>query len=160
MYLLCDIIAEPRGCFKSKLMCGICSFKQIASSRPLLELRTPEENAEAAALAAAALEPAPVEDKVVDGPPGDEEGSKVEKPPGLTEADELARYIGIRDALYKRAKEMDVRIRDYETAIRRPYFHVKPLDDTQLANWHRYLDLVEKDGDFDKVRFMTRRLST
>eukprot|EP00246_Nothoceros_aenigmaticus_P007867 TRINITY_DN2206_c0_g2_i2.p1 TRINITY_DN2206_c0_g2~~TRINITY_DN2206_c0_g2_i2.p1 ORF type:complete len:724 (+),score=173.25 TRINITY_DN2206_c0_g2_i2:90-2261(+) len=127
------------------------SFKQVASSRPLVELRTPEENAEAAALAATALEPVPIEDKGADGPPGDEEGSKVEKPIGLTEADDLASYIAIRDVLYRKAKEADVRIRDYETAIRRPYFHVKPLDDTQLGNWHRYLDLVEKDGDFDKI---------
>ena len=35
--------------------------------------------------------------------------------------------------------------------IKRPYFHVKPLDDTQLANWHKYLDYTEKEGDTARV---------
>jgi pre-mRNA-processing factor 39 len=26
-----------------------------------------------------------------------------------------------------------------EAAIKRPYFHVKPLDDAQVANWEQYL---------------------
>ena len=39
-----------------------------------------------------------------------------------------------------------------QVVIKRPYFHVKPLDDTQLANWHKYLDYTEKEGDTARVR--------
>ena len=38
-----------------------------------------------------------------------------------------------------------------QVVIKRPYFHVKPLDDTQLANWHKYLDYTEKEGDTARV---------
>jgi hypothetical protein len=31
--------------------------------------------------------------------------------------------------------------------VRRPYFHVKPLDAAQLANWAKYLDYIEARGD-------------
>ena len=53
--------------------------------------------------------------------------------------------------MYKKAKEFDVKIHDFETAIRIPYFHVKPLDDLQLGNWHQYLDFIEKANDFDRT---------
>ena len=58
----------------------------------------------------------------------------------------------------KAAKEQASRIVEYESAIRRPYFHVKPLDDAQLANWHNYLDFIEKGGDFSKVTFFIEHL--
>lgn len=35
----------------------------------------------------------------------------------------------------------------YESGLRRPYFHVKPLDPTQLATWARYLEFSEGLGD-------------
>lgn len=35
----------------------------------------------------------------------------------------------------------------FEDGIKRPYFHVKPLDAGQLANWSRYLDFMDKKGD-------------
>ena len=69
----------------------------------------------------------------------------------LTEEEEFAKFNHARDEMYKVAKEQDSRIVEYESAIRRPYFHVKPLDDAQLTNWHRYLDFIEKEGDFSKV---------
>lgn len=121
-----------------------CSFKQIANSRPLSELRSPEEAKAAAEEAVPVAEDATLADDT-DEPP------KPEKVGGLTEAEELEKYLGIREALYRKAKEWDSRIRDFETAIRRPYFHVKPLDDMQLGNWHRYLDFIEKEGDLDRV---------
>ncbi|CAM6096792.1 unnamed protein product [Calypogeia fissa] len=122
------------------------SFKQIASSRPLAELRSAEETAEAAT-SSITVEVSDA-DAGSEAPPGDSEMPKVEKP---SEAEELEKFIGVREALYKKAKEWDAKIRDFETAIRRPYFHVKPLDDMQLGNWHRYLEFIEKEGDTEKV---------
>ena len=60
--------------------------------------------------------------------------------------------------MYKAAKEQDSRIVEYESAMRNTYFHVKPLYDAQLANWHNYLDFVEKEGDFSKVTFFIEHL--
>ncbi|KAL5996845.1 hypothetical protein ACLOJK_007767 [Asimina triloba] len=121
-------------------------FKELAASRPLMELQTAEE----AAAAAASLEANVQEDKCEVQPDSEE---KLPKPvsAGLTEAEELEKYVAIREEMYRRAKEYDSKIIDFETAIRRPYFHVKPLDDAQLTNWHNYLDFVEGGGDFSKV---------
>lgn len=38
------------------------------------------------------------------------------------------------------------RIAPFEVAIKRPYFHVKPLDQAQLTNWWAYLDNKIKSG--------------
>jgi pre-mRNA-processing factor 39 len=136
--------------------CGI-SFKQIAHSRPLAELRTAEETAAAAADEA---KPAgPVEDVPL---PDAEVSAVTEALDGAANLDdkevesgdskELEEYLAVRESFYKAAKEWDSKIRDFEIAIRRPYFHVKPLDEAQLGNWHRYLDFIEKEGGFDKVK--------
>lgn len=70
---------------------------------------------------------------------------------GLTEVEKLERYLSVREEMYKKAKEFDSKIIDFETAIRRPYFHVRPLDEAQLENWHNYLDFIETVEDFNKV---------
>lgn len=70
---------------------------------------------------------------------------------GLTEAEELEKYIAIREEMFKKAKEFDSKIIGFETAIRRPYFHVRPLNVAELENWHNYLDFIEQGDDFNKV---------
>ncbi|KAJ8099830.1 hypothetical protein POJ06DRAFT_254592 [Lipomyces tetrasporus] len=42
----------------------------------------------------------------------------------------------------------------FEAEIKRPYFHVKPLDETELINWRKYLDFEEIEGDFNRIRFL------
>ncbi|CAN0897658.1 Pre-mRNA-processing factor 39-1 [Linum grandiflorum] len=118
-------------------------FKEFAASRPLSELRSAEEN------------PAPPEN----GDPASEEEVRPEdselssKPvsAGLSEAEELEKYTAIREELYKKAKEFDSKICDFENAIRRPYFHVRPLNVAELENWHNYLDFMEAQNDLNKV---------
>ncbi|XP_062216513.1 pre-mRNA-processing factor 39-1-like [Phragmites australis] len=68
-----------------------------------------------------------------------------------TEAENLAKYISMREDMYKKAKEYESKIIGFELAIRRPYFHVKPLDNPELENWHNYLDFIEKEEDINKV---------
>ncbi|GLU07813.1 hypothetical protein SLE2022_247590 [Rubroshorea leprosula] len=118
------------------------SFKELAGSRPLSELRTAEEAAAIAVSGAGGLEN---EGEV---PPG---GAEKPISTGLTEAEELEKYISIREEMYKKAKEFDSKIVGFETAIRRPYFHVRPLSVAELENWHYYLDFIEGEGDFNKV---------
>ena len=45
----------------------------------------------------------------------------------------------------------------YESEIKRPYFHVTELDEAQLANWRKYLDFEEVDGDFHRAAFLYER---
>lgn len=45
----------------------------------------------------------------------------------------------------------------YEAEIRRPYFHVTELDESQLANWRKYLDFEETEGSFDRIQFLYER---
>ena len=45
----------------------------------------------------------------------------------------------------------------YEQEIKRPYFHVTELDEAQLANWRKYLDFEEAEGDFQRAAFLYDR---
>lgn len=45
----------------------------------------------------------------------------------------------------------------YEQEIKRPYFHVTELDDGQLANWRKYLDFEEAEGDYSRTTFLYER---
>jgi pre-mRNA-processing factor 39 len=45
----------------------------------------------------------------------------------------------------------------YESEIKRPYFHVTELDDTQLSNWRKYLDFEEAEGDYSRAQFLYER---
>lgn len=131
------------------------SFKQIAHSRPLSDLRAPEETAAAVATGekpAEAQGDVPLPDADVSAPSEAPDGAAdTEKEVESGDSKELEEYLAVRENYYKAAKEWDSKIRDFEIAIRRPYFHVKPLDEAQLANWHRYLDFIEKEGGFEKV---------
>ncbi|MBA0807741.1 hypothetical protein Gohar_023527, partial [Gossypium harknessii] len=68
---------------------------------------------------------------------------------GMDGIEALAKYLSIGKQFYREASELDEKIHHFEAGIRRPYFHVKELDISQLDNWHEYLNFVEMHGDFD-----------
>lgn len=45
----------------------------------------------------------------------------------------------------------------YESEIKRPYFHVTDLDESQLVNWRKYLDFEEGEGDTTRIQFLYER---
>ncbi|KAM0329881.1 hypothetical protein ACHAQA_004046 [Verticillium albo-atrum] len=45
----------------------------------------------------------------------------------------------------------------YESEIKRPYFHIDELDYQQLANWAKYLDFEEAEGDHTRTVFLYER---
>ncbi|KAK3329400.1 hypothetical protein B0H66DRAFT_540905 [Apodospora peruviana] len=45
----------------------------------------------------------------------------------------------------------------YEAEIKRPYFHVTELDHAQLANWRKYLDFEENEGDYARIVVLYER---
>jgi pre-mRNA-processing factor 39 len=61
----------------------------------------------------------------------------------------LHTYLSIGEQFYQDSRQLMEKISCFETQIRRPYFHVKPLDTNQLDNWHAYLSFGETYGDFD-----------
>ncbi|CAL5353581.1 unnamed protein product [Camellia sinensis] len=124
------------------------SFKELAGSRPLSELRTAEE----ATVASVSNSEARAQEIDLEVHPNAVEQSPKPVSAGLTEAEELEKYIAIREEMYKKAKEFDSKIIGFETAIRRPYFHVRPLNVAELENWHNYLDFIEGGDDFNKAR--------
>ncbi|KAF7707505.1 pre-mRNA-processing factor 39 [Silurus meridionalis] len=79
-------------------------------------------------------------------------GEEEERPPGEevaaddgTDSEEAVQkmqelILASREEAYQQ-NEAEVRKRwNYEDGIKRPYFHVKPMDQTQLKAWHTYLD--------------------
>ncbi|XP_071800261.1 pre-mRNA-processing factor 39-like isoform X3 [Asterias amurensis] len=45
----------------------------------------------------------------------------------------------------------------YEEGIRRPYFHAKPLEKSQLKNWREYLDFETTNGTHERVLILYER---
>ncbi|KAG7963586.1 hypothetical protein I3843_09G125000 [Carya illinoinensis] len=68
---------------------------------------------------------------------------------GFAKSKALQKYLLMGELFYKEACQLNEKICCFEANIRRSYFHVKPLDSSQLENWHHYLDFVEMQGDFD-----------
>jgi pre-mRNA-processing factor 39 len=62
-------------------------------------------------------------------------------------------YLGVTT---KTAQETTSRW-EFESNITRPYYHVTELDDRQLANWRKYLDFEESEGDYQRIRFLYER---
>ena len=54
-------------------------------------------------------------------------------------------------------KEEVTRRKAFEDVIRRPYFHVKPLDAAQLAAWSAFLDYMQAKGDEAETRHLFER---
>ncbi|KAK1297602.1 hypothetical protein QJS10_CPB15g01113 [Acorus calamus] len=70
---------------------------------------------------------------------------------GSSEQKSLKKYVSIGEHVYNKASELEAKIHCFESRIKRHFFHVVPIDDKQLENWHQYLDFVEKQGDFDWI---------
>ena len=45
----------------------------------------------------------------------------------------------------------------YESEVKRPYYHVTELDEAQLANWRKYLDFEQAEGNYARIRFLYER---
>ncbi|RZF47565.1 hypothetical protein LSTR_LSTR009101 [Laodelphax striatellus] len=93
-----------------------------------------------------------------EGPPGDDDA-----PPGEESAEADAkkadeettalreRIIAIRRKVHKNTVVAVAARFPFEEGIKRPYFHVKPLERCQLKNWKDYLDYEIEQGDKDRI---------
>ncbi|XP_041352818.1 pre-mRNA-processing factor 39-like isoform X2 [Gigantopelta aegis] len=102
-----------------------------------------------------------------EGPPGTDSPPGVDAPPGLgydggmsddVESRKLrVKIIDIREAMFKRNENEVSRRWAFEEAVRRPYFHVKPLERAQLKNWREYLDFEIEHGSHERVVVLFER---
>ncbi|EPS68551.1 hypothetical protein M569_06212, partial [Genlisea aurea] len=122
-------------------------FKELVASRPLSDL---EDSEDVTVTSVAISEEASENNREKNQHPDVEESSKSISAE-VQDAESLEKYMAIREEIYKKAKDFDYKISGFEIAIRRPYFHVRPLNVAELENWHSYLDYIESGDDFNKV---------
>ncbi|XP_018331936.1 pre-mRNA-processing factor 39 isoform X2 [Agrilus planipennis] len=90
-----------------------------------------------------------------DAPPGDDSSSDVsseEENKAIRE-----RIVSIRRKIHKNTVNAVTSRWNYEEGIKRPYFHVKPLERCQLKNWQDYLDFEIQQGDQTRIIILFER---
>ncbi|XP_060518445.1 pre-mRNA-processing factor 39 [Cylas formicarius] len=90
-----------------------------------------------------------------DVPPGDEDSK-------LISSDEETkcireRIVSIRRKIHKNTVNAVTARWNFEEGIKRPYFHVKPLERCQLKNWQDYLDYEIEHGDRVRIIVLFER---
>lgn len=116
-------------------------FRQLAHSRPIKELVPPETLArfraevEAEGAAYGVMPRAELE----------------------VERDVRAKIDAMFYEVFQKTQDETNKRWTYESEIKRPYFHVTELENTQLANWRKYLDFEESEGDFARTIFLYER---
>ncbi|XP_042861360.1 pre-mRNA-processing factor 39-like isoform X3 [Penaeus japonicus] len=90
----------------------------------------------------------------VEAAPGDEQvGTNVDEETKALQKSIISARQKIHEANVVEAKALW----SYEDAIKRPYFHVKPLEKSQLTAWRNYLDYEIKQGKSSRVRVLFER---
>ncbi|XP_022920714.1 pre-mRNA-processing factor 39 [Onthophagus taurus] len=89
-----------------------------------------------------------------DLPPGEdrEETSSDEETKAIRE-----RIISIRRKIHKNTSTAVTSRWNFEEGIKRPYFHVKPLERCQLKNWQEYLNFEIEQGDQTRIIVLFER---
>lgn len=81
------------------------------------------------------------------------------KTPSDEEVEELIRkkIIGARKAVHEQTVQEVMNRWTFEEAVKRPYFHVKPLERCQLKNWTDYLDYEIAGGNRRRIVVLFER---
>ena len=74
-----------------------------------------------------------------------------------TERDVRAKIDAIYYETFLKTQTETTRRWVFEGEIKRPYFHVTELEQPQLANWRKYLDFEETEGDPKRIIFLYER---
>lgn len=73
------------------------------------------------------------------------------------EQDLRARLDSFHLEVFNRTQAETTKRWTYESEVKRPYYHVTELDEPQLANWRKYLDFEEAEGDYIRTKFLYER---
>ncbi|KAI1415925.1 pre-mRNA-processing factor 39 [Hypoxylon sp. FL1857] len=116
-------------------------FRQLAHSRPIKELVPAETlarfRAEVEAESAAY--------------------GVVSRPELEVERDIRAKIDTLFYDIFQKTQDETAKRWTYESEVKRPYFHVTELENAQLANWRKYLDFEEGEGDYARTAFLYER---
>ena len=116
-------------------------YRQLAQSRPLVELAPAEIMAQfRTELEAASATVAP--------------GAKAE---AEIERDLRLRIDTYHLEIFSKTQTETTKRWTFESEIKRPYFHVTELDESQLTNWKKYLDFEESEGEYARIQFLYER---
>ncbi|KAE8394763.1 hypothetical protein BDV23DRAFT_147097 [Aspergillus alliaceus] len=116
-------------------------YRQLAQTRPLVELASPETLSQfRAELDAASAQVAP--------------GAKAE---AEIERDLRLRVDSYHLEIFSKTQTETTKRWTYESEIKRPYFHVTELDEGQLSNWRKYLDFEEAENSYERTQFLYER---
>ncbi|XP_044011672.1 pre-mRNA-processing factor 39 isoform X2 [Aphidius gifuensis] len=98
------------------------------------------------------------EEQTNDLPPGEEPLTSDDTPPTDEETRAIREKIISHRRKMHKANVTDVAARwTYEEGIKRPYFHVKPLERCQLKNWKEYLDFEIEQKDESRIIILFER---
>ena len=123
-------------------------FRQLAQSRPLTELLPPDTLQQFR------------REIEAEGPTTVQAGPqqlKAEKGELEIEREMRTRIDNFHLEIFARTQTETTKRWTYESEIKRPYFHVTELDEPQLANWRKYLDFEEVEGDYSRAQFLYER---
>ncbi|KAI2629841.1 pre-mRNA-processing factor 39 [Hypoxylon sp. NC1633] len=73
------------------------------------------------------------------------------------ERDIRARIDTLFYETFSKTQEETTKRWTYESEVKRPYFHVTELENSQMANWRKYLDFEEGEHDFARTTFLYER---
>uniref|UniRef100_A0A1Y1LQW5 Pre-mRNA-processing factor 39 n=1 Tax=Photinus pyralis TaxID=7054 RepID=A0A1Y1LQW5_PHOPY len=91
-----------------------------------------------------------------DVPPGEDESKNVQSTDEETKVIR-ERIVSIRRKIHKNTVNAVTARWNFEEGIKRPYFHVKPLERCQLKNWQDYLDFEVEQGDQVRIVVLFER---
>ncbi|XP_072172767.1 pre-mRNA-processing factor 39-like isoform X1 [Diadema setosum] len=102
-----------------------------------------------------------------DAPPGEEGPPGEDAPPGVSTSSSKViegenkliqeKVIESRRAVFRKTEQEVSKRWAYEEAIRRPYFHAKPLEKGQLKTWREYLEFEESTGQHERTVLLYER---
>lgn len=67
------------------------------------------------------------------------------------------RVLKDRELIFRQTAQEIVKRWRFEESIKRPYFHIKPLEKSQIKNWKDYLDYELKQGNHKRIVFLFER---
>ncbi|XP_012255089.1 pre-mRNA-processing factor 39 [Athalia rosae] len=150
------LLSTPTLCYLSHFE----SFQEFVASNPPNKILNVDDfltlRAEVKALLKSDESAGPVS-ATDDAPPG-EEPSPYEVPPTDEETRAIReKIISSRRKLHKANVNAVAARWSYEEGIKRPYFHVKPLERCQLKNWKEYLDFEIEQKDPARIIILFER---
>ncbi|XP_061462610.1 pre-mRNA-processing factor 39-like isoform X3 [Rhineura floridana] len=145
----------------------ICGFKEHVTSHYPREILSTEELLWLQSKMASETVAKATEMEAEEAPPGEDVPLKTE---AKQEAGEGSQMLGSLDQ--DRIRELVISLRqqiytqnenevskrwNFEEGIKRPYFHVKPLERAQLRNWRDYLDFEIASGSHERTIVLFER---